>query len=122
MGYERKEPLPKAEDRFEDFYIRYDVRMNELSSDMAVALDAEVWETCEWTADGKPVFFNAGPTAPGLDPAKIEPLFTVSIGWDGCSHLRMPYLHFDELEEFEAVGRVVKYLYEDVCDRHDVGD
>jgi hypothetical protein len=120
MEYERKEPLPPHEDKYESFYIRYEVQTRDDGINHAVR--AEVWKTCEWTKDGNPVFFNAGPGAPGIDPTKLVPLFELLTKWDSCSHLRMEYLHFDGIEEFEAFGRVVKYIYEEICARHEVGD
>lgn len=108
--------LPRHEDRFEDFYIRYDV---EGDADLPWGIRATVWQACEWR-DGKPVFFNAGPDAPGMDPAAIDPLCELLVKIiDGCSHLRMPYFHFDEMEQFESFARLVTYIREDICDRHD---
>lgn len=119
--YERKEPIPPREDRFENFYIRYDVWSTKGPDPINTAVCAEVWEVCEW--DGNtPVFFNGGPGAPVTDPTKVEPLFHLRVGWDGCSHLNMPYLHFDGVEEFEKFGNVVKYIYDDICDKADLMD
>lgn len=120
MKYERTEPLPKHEEKFESFYIRYDVEGAE--TDEPWAIRADVWKVCEWSPEGKPVFFNMGPNAPGMDPAKTEPLFNLLTKFDSCSHLRMGYLHFDGLEELDAFTRVIKYICENICERHNVGD
>lgn len=56
------------------------------------------------------------------DKAKGEPLFELRVGWDGCSHMRMPYFHFDGLEQFESLQRCVAYIYNDLCDKMDVGE
>jgi len=119
MKYERSKPLPPKEGRFEHFYIRYDVHE---SDGLKLSLDAEVWETCEWASDGRPVFFNAGPNAPGMDPAKIEPTFTFYTKCDGCSHLWVRDLHFDHLAEFDAFSRAVRYIYDDIREREGVAD
>ena len=115
MSYERKGPLPSLEDRFENFYVRYDVHVHD---GRALSLTADVWEVPEWATDGKPIFYNGGPNAPMMDATKAEPLFELHTKWDGCSHLRMPYLHFDTLGEFDAFRRCVEYIYDDVCARH----
>lgn len=119
-AYKREEPLPPIEDRFESFYIRYGISRT-MQGDPC-ALEAEVWQPCEWTSDGKPVFFNAGPRAPGLDPAEVHPLFTLLVKWDGCSHLRMPYLHFDEEDELDALKRCIVYVRDDLCIKNGMDD
>ena len=107
--------MPPLIERFETFYIEYE-------TDGATSIDATVWEVAEWAPDGKPVFYNAGPRAPGTNPKEIDPVFSVRIGWDGCSHVRNLNYHFDELEEWDNLSRCIRYLYDDVCERHGVVD
>ena len=114
MAYERKEPLPPKEDRFENFYIRYGILGDEGD---AIAIQAEVWEVNNW-ADQTPVFYGGFGAHPAQsDPTKVKPLLSLGVGWDGCSHLRMAYLHFDGLNQFAAFVRLVRYIYRDVGDR-----
>jgi hypothetical protein len=118
--YTRDKPLPPFEDKFEGFYIRYAV--DKTADGSPCSLDAEVWETCEWTPEGKPVFFNGGPNAPGVDPGVVEPLFTIWVKWDGCSHLRLPYFHFDNEDELDALKRCVAWVRDDLCEKNGVTD
>ena len=78
---------------FGDFYIEYEASEHD---GMVISLDANVWHNAQ----------RGG-----------EPLFTLLTKWDGCSHMRMPYLHFDGLEAFEDIVKCVAYLYNDVCAR-----
>lgn len=119
-AYVRTTPLPPMTDKCGKFYIRYEV--DRLEDGLACLLDAEVWEVCEWASDGGPVFWNAGPNAPGIDPTKLESLFTLRVKFDGCSHLHMRYFHFDTLEELGELKRCIEYIHQDVCDREGVGD
>jgi hypothetical protein len=116
-SYLRTEPLPPHVDKFENFYIRYTVGPENTS------VYAEIWHSYKWTPEGEPVFSSYGAWQGGhdeSDPTKAKPLCTLLVKWAGCSHLRMPYLHFDGMEQYDAFSRVVTYVYNDICSRHDV--
>lgn len=94
--------LKKHEDRCGPFYIRYDVEPGD-DLEHNILIDADVW----WSE---------------LDPKTQAPTFAIRSKWDGCTHLWMPYLHFDGLEQFDQFSACVKYIYEDLCDKHNVGE
>ena len=75
-------PLPAHEDRFEEFYIRYDT----LGEEGAYwGIRAKVWRVWKWTDDGRPIF--DGSIRPRFDPMDIKPLCEFETGFDGCSHI-----------------------------------
>jgi hypothetical protein len=83
--------------RCNGFVIRYTVQM---ADNTPAAIDASVWYA-DRHHDG-------------------EPLFTLLVKWDGCAHLRMPYLHFDDLKELDEVRACIAYVYDDICAKHGV--
>lgn len=114
-----EKPTETYEDRHGNYYIRYNVTD---SDGIAIAVEAAVWEVAEWSSAGRPVLFNAGPKADRLSWDSQEPLCTLLVKWDGCSHLRLPYLHFDGMEAFGQFQSLVAYIYDDICERHGIGD
>lgn len=125
----RTKPLPKHEDRFDRFYIRYDIWNGAKvgSSEMKTAVDAEVWKVNEFRTDGTPEFYLNSP----LTPEEVKPDFTILVKWDGATHIFFSNaLEFSGLEEdlpgssdsFEGFTNLVKYIYNDICDRADLID
>lgn len=117
-----KSVLKPKESKFENFHIRYEV---EESDDLKMAIHANAWEVQSWGEDGSPVFHAKGPHQGGgveKDPLRSDPVFELYTKRDGCSHLRMAYLHFDDLEKFDSFSRCVKFIYDDLCKSEGVND
>jgi hypothetical protein len=115
-------PLKPNISRFENWYIRYEIQA---SDDGAVCgIDADAWAVMEWNGE-TPVFHVKIPAIKGeveTDAANVTPTFNLWVKWDGCSHLRCPYLHFDEPEELEAFTRAVHWIRDDLADQIGMSD
>lgn len=83
------------------FLIRYEIEIGDENT--PIALDAKVW-------------------LKERAPIDEVPLFLLRTKWDGCSHLDMIHLHFDGMEEFDEFAACVRFIYDDLCELHGVGD
>ena len=113
VDYKREESLPPIIGKFENFYFRY--KIGEENS----YLQLEAWEVQLW--DGETPIFLTYPVTVS-DPEKAKPLFEITVKFDGCSHLRLPYFHFDTLEQLDQLTKCIKYIWNDLCPQNGVAD
>lgn len=88
------------------FIVRYTVTTHDLSPTETVGLHLE-GEIYQGRAYG------------GGTP--MQPTASFLVKWDGCTHIWFDgAFHFDEIEEWDALRECVRFIWEDLCQKHDV--
>jgi len=130
MSAEVLEKVKPLEARSGNFLIRYAVAESDTPDEYNVGIDADVYEVAEWTPDGTPIFFHFdGPAAFSKGPVtdvhhpSVKPEFSMTTYYDGQSHIMSRgLLEFSGMAGFDAVRECVRFVYEDLCEKHKVGD